>query len=263
MAAYANVRVGKLRLKGSESSAASSMSTKNKQKKRKAEPTQNDVDKVDTTKHGGWWKASYFAELTGPVAIEFFPFSYIKSCDNGTFTFGAPHNEGDEPYPEEILTAVRISDTRIALKSGYGKYLSVTSNGKVVGRSEAIGALEQWDPVFEDGKLALMSSSNQCFLTCKNDDELTATATSAGLDEFVKIRSNAERNVKKASVIEEEEDASQVELHYVKQFQCFQDKKIKVNPGDVKNLDAARKSGTLHETLLDRREKMKSDRMCK
>lgn len=39
---------------------------------------------------------------------------------------------------------------RLALKSGYGKYLGVNSEGVVVGRSDAIGSREQWEPVFQD-----------------------------------------------------------------------------------------------------------------
>lgn len=39
---------------------------------------------------------------------------------------------------------------RIALKSGYGKYLGVNAEGLVVGRSDAIGSREQWEPVFQD-----------------------------------------------------------------------------------------------------------------
>ena len=39
---------------------------------------------------------------------------------------------------------------RLAFKSGYGKYLGITSEGLVVGRSDAIGSREQWEPVFED-----------------------------------------------------------------------------------------------------------------
>lgn len=39
---------------------------------------------------------------------------------------------------------------RIALKSGYGKYLGINSDGVVVGRSDAIGSREQWEPVFQD-----------------------------------------------------------------------------------------------------------------
>lgn len=39
---------------------------------------------------------------------------------------------------------------RIALKSGYGKYLGINSEGLVVGRSDAIGSREQWEAVFQD-----------------------------------------------------------------------------------------------------------------
>lgn len=39
---------------------------------------------------------------------------------------------------------------RIALKSGYGKYLGINSDGVVMGRSDAIGSREQWEPVFQD-----------------------------------------------------------------------------------------------------------------
>lgn len=39
----------------------------------------------------------------------------------------------------------------MALKSGYGKYLSVGVDGIVTGRADAVGALEQWEPIWEDG----------------------------------------------------------------------------------------------------------------
>lgn len=38
----------------------------------------------------------------------------------------------------------------MALKSGYGKYLGVSADGTVVGRSDAISSREQWEPVFQD-----------------------------------------------------------------------------------------------------------------
>jgi protein FRG1 len=49
----------------------------------------------------------------------------MKSLDDGLFTLGAPHDEGDPPSPEEIFTAIRINDDKIAIKSGYGKYLRI------------------------------------------------------------------------------------------------------------------------------------------
>lgn len=55
----------------------------------------------------------------------------------------------------------------------------------------------------------------------------------------------------------------EVELSYVKMFQKFQDKKIKINPDGRAELKDAREHGKLHEALLDRRSKMKADRYCK
>lgn len=56
---------------------------------------------------------------------------------------------GEGPLPEEILTAIIVSETRIALKSGYGKYLGVDKDGVITGRSDAIGPLEQFEPIFQ------------------------------------------------------------------------------------------------------------------
>jgi len=56
---------------------------------------------------------------------------------------------GDEPSPEEIFTAFPINENKLTLKSGYGKYLGIDKNGVVVGRSDAVSALEQFEPVFQ------------------------------------------------------------------------------------------------------------------
>lgn len=49
-----------------------------------------------------------------------------------------------------MFTIVRVSENRIALKSGYGRYVGVNSAGELIGKSEAIGPRETWEPVFED-----------------------------------------------------------------------------------------------------------------
>ena len=55
------------------------------------------------------------------------------------FQVGDVHDKGEGPAPEEIFTASRVSDQHIALKSGYGKYLTVNKEGVLSGTSDAIG----------------------------------------------------------------------------------------------------------------------------
>ena len=72
---------------------------------------------------------------------------------------------GEGPEPQEILTAIPINaefQGKLALKSGYGKYLSITADGVVVGRSDAIGSREQWEPVFQDVSKQRESKRFQC-----------------------------------------------------------------------------------------------------
>lgn len=56
---------------------------------------------------------------------------------------------GEGPSPEEVLTAITVNENKVAFKSGYGKYLGVNKEGSVIGRSDAIGSMEQWEPVFQ------------------------------------------------------------------------------------------------------------------
>ncbi|CAF1491745.1 unnamed protein product [Rotaria sordida] len=131
---------------------------------------------------------------------------------------------GERPEQQQILTAIRISENKIALKSGFRKYLAINKNGLVISRSDAIGMREHFEPVFENGNLAL-SASNDKFIRFDDEGDLVAMDDRATEGNFIQIRSNTKR--------------------------------------DMKNLVDAKKHGSLHEALLDRREQMKTDRYCK
>lgn len=62
---------------------------------------------------------------------------------------------------------------------------------------------------------------------------------------------------------EEKGSLKDVELNYVKKFQKFEDKRIRLCTEDLEAVEKAKEEGKLHESLLDRRSKMKADRYCK
>ena len=107
-----------------------------------------------------------------------------------------------------------------------------------------------------------------CFRHVNHDGDIVAVAEDRA-DMALEIRSlkkKSEKNKERRDKMAEEErsdDLKNVELNYVKKFQKFQDKRIRLNEGDVGELTEAKAQGILHEKLLDRREKMKADRYCK
>jgi len=262
---YDNVKTGKLNLKGEKK--------KKKKKKRTHDemeagssnvpPPKTETKKDDSHKYGGWWSIDSFAQAINSVAFEVLPRSFIFCLETGYFKVGDVHDKGEGPAPEEIFTASRVGDQHIAIKSGYGKYLGVDKEGVVSGTADAIGSREQWEPVFQDGQLALLGF-NGCFLSVDEDSKIICRSRTAGDEEMIRIRSNAERNKFVDTRPEEERGTlKDAEVKYAKKFQSFEDRRWKINDGDVNDLIKARTSGNLHETLLDRREKMKSDKFCK
>ncbi|MFH4983631.1 hypothetical protein AB6A40_010340 [Gnathostoma spinigerum] len=305
---YQLARSSKLKLKGSKHKL---LFKGDKLKKKKAKSERTSQLDPDTVRHGGWWRIADECDLIGGanIAVECGNGSncYLAAMDNGRFTIGGPHIDKECPLPEEILTLIKTpDDSKISLKTGYGKYVGVDAQGALVAVSDAIGARERLIAVFQDGKTAIQTVSNNCFLCMTPDSEgyIFAVSKKAGDNEMVnllqlfpscsmsefcciskfilicmvrrilrffafiiKIRTNAEKEgpVEWRNT-EDLKPAGQCEDAYVKMYQHskvgLKGKQINIDFNDKTEIRRAQAEGNLHELLLDRRTKTKSDKYC-
>ena len=125
MADYKQVKIGRLKLKGSDET-----SRKKKHKKKKRERVEEEPTDIDGLRHGGWKKIDNFGEVRGNVALQStVKKSYIEALNTGCFTLSELRDDGENsPAPVEVFTAVPVSEKKIALKSGFGKLKSLKSS---------------------------------------------------------------------------------------------------------------------------------------
>ena len=116
MAEYKQVKIGKLNLKG----ISSHKKTKSKKRKHDRPGEKVEVQDEDTIRHGGWWAIKEYGQIRScNIALQTWKGNYIIARDNGTLVMGELH-ENNVPEVEEIFTLVKLSETKVAFKSGYG-----------------------------------------------------------------------------------------------------------------------------------------------
>ncbi|OAF65528.1 hypothetical protein A3Q56_06766 [Intoshia linei] len=244
------------------------LKSKKRKKKKIKEKIQQEikVEKVKVEKmDDDWWVIEELGQCTNGIAIYFEKFKkYVKQLDNGMLILGDETDGG--PQDVEVFTASIINE-KVTIKTGYEKYMGLmhlstqhSRTGNIEARSEAIGPREFWTPVFENNKCALLSANN-LFLSLNEDGKLMAIADKVDDDCIIKILSN---NTIKSSVANDDTKCmKQTEFNYIKKFQSFENNKYVINKESRRNLRSAKGEGKLYETLLNRREKMKSDKFCK
>ncbi|KAL3320122.1 Protein frg1 [Cichlidogyrus casuarinus] len=270
---YSQVRKRKLLLKGQTSSS------KKVKKCKKSKLTTSEVSKIaDEAKfYGGWWKVGVINDLVGKIAIQLNHYStlardggklhacYLQATDEGTMIAGPPRSKDEEPAPEEQFVCMKLSDSKISLKTGYDKYIGIEDGtNKVIAIADAIGPKETFEPIFQEDEAALMGYNNRFVSIDLDSDEIICNKETAQTPERITFRSCKPIGETGQNIPEEEIDgAISAELNYVKKFQSWQDRKLRLSKEDTKDINKAKVDGILHQCLLDRREKMKSDRYCK
>ncbi|KAG0087161.1 hypothetical protein BGZ93_000587 [Podila epicladia] len=262
---------------------------KTKKKKRKAE---NPADEEDPNANAdGWVHVKALSDLGGPIFLTFSsdpPTSLsiddkskvimrpIES-DSPSSSSSAPSLDQAEPtVVQQVFVATMIPDSdRMTLKASNGRYLSSDKFGIVSADTEAIGMQEEWTAILkpeENGGIALQSHYGK-FLSV---DEVAAERPGSSLG--FQIRADSEvigfcelfqakiqaKYRKKAKKAKEVQIATKdYEFEQSRKFQTWNHGRVVVSERDIKELDKAKKQGRFSEALLDRREKVKSDRYCK
>ncbi|CAL1540951.1 unnamed protein product [Lymnaea stagnalis] len=141
----------------------------------------------------GWWQVEKFTDIPAIVAIEIEAQTYITVLDNGALELWNHKDSVDGPTnPADIFTIIRIDTSKIAFKSVNGKYWSLQTDGRVVSIAETIGTREQFEPLFQGGKMALIGHNN-CFLSYNEDGDIVCESCTADPKMWFKLRSNAAR----------------------------------------------------------------------
>ncbi|CAH8492131.1 unnamed protein product [Schistosoma haematobium] len=214
MDSYSFVRPGKLKLKGEKKKKHHKRHHESKPKVEKTERI------LEADAHGGWWSVKEFDEVKDSIAIqvyvatdkpltadgfeaathsgqdannkEFTGACYLSATDEGLVVIGPPRKYGEPPAPEEIFTAMQVSDTKVAFKSGYGRYLGVSTKSDAIlaAIADAVGVFEQFEPIFQDGRSAMLGANN-CFLSADPiTDDIIFKSQQAKTNEMVIFRSN-------------------------------------------------------------------------
>uniref|UniRef100_A0A915BXG7 Uncharacterized protein n=1 Tax=Parascaris univalens TaxID=6257 RepID=A0A915BXG7_PARUN len=118
-------------------------------------------------------------------------------------------------------------------------------------------------------KQGMQAVSNNLFLSLKPDSEgyIHAVSRTAADNEIVNLRTDAvpEGPVDWRSA-EDKKSARECETAFVKMYQhskvITKGKQISINMDEKEAIRRAQNEGNLHELLLDRRAKMKSDKYC-
>ncbi|KAG0320329.1 hypothetical protein BGZ99_004573 [Dissophora globulifera] len=182
-----------------------------------------------------------------------------------------------------VVTMIPDSD-RLTLKAYNGRYLSSDKFGIVTADAEAIGMQEEWTAVIkqneEEGGICLQSHYGK-FLSV---DEVASTegrigskglgASTAGFQiradsETIgfcelfqaKIQAKYRKKAKKSGDVKIA--TKDYEMEQSRKFQTWNHGRVIVSEESMKGLRQAKKEGRFSEALLDRREKLKSDRYCK
>ncbi|KAG0309131.1 hypothetical protein BGZ98_005070 [Dissophora globulifera] len=182
-----------------------------------------------------------------------------------------------------VVTMIPDSD-RLTLKAYNGRYLSSDKFGIVTADAEAIGMQEEWTAVIkqdeEEGGICLQShygkflsvdevASTESRISSKGlgastaGFQIRADSETIGFCELFQAKIQAKYRKKAKKSADVKIATKDYEMEQSRKFQTWNHGRVIVSEESMKGLRQAKKEGRFSEALLDRREKLKSDRYCK
>ncbi|KAI8812850.1 FRG1-like family-domain-containing protein [Cladochytrium replicatum] len=233
----------------------------------------------------GWVLATSIEDLRGPLyIITTYPDNpSCLTCNEITFrTSFRVITTTESTSPAAVLSVSEPNDvsqvfvskpipgstTKICLTSAYQRYLSADKIGIPNCEREAIGPTEEWAVVAREDGFALQSAYDKFLAVGKDGTTARCDSEKVGSAEVFRIKCQAQfksmpKRVKTDEELEAEMEENDLELEEIKKFHSHTLGKVVTSKEGLESLRRARKDGNLHEELLDRRSKLKSDKFCK
>lgn len=269
---------GKLTFKGTEKKKHK----KKKDKKRKHHEEEEEIENPTE----GWVDVETSDDLIGPIFIITNATDSISClCSNSENTKVSLTNlvDSDPSVPTTTTTLPSIKDLKpmdvsqvfvikrvidsssYTLKSAYNRYIGSDKFGVVECEKEAVGVQEEWEVILKEDGVAFKNAYDK-FLTVDEQDGkkvVRADSDTLGFHETFRVKCQAQNKKKKKAKVAAEKSVYSQEIDNVKKYQSWGNGRLITPKQDSRDLKRAKKSGKMHEAMLDRREKLKSDSYCK
>ncbi|KAG0168597.1 hypothetical protein DFQ28_000613 [Apophysomyces sp. BC1034] len=242
-----------------------------KKKKRKSSDRDDDAAGGGVSEQG-WVRAETLDDLIGPVFITHPsdpPIGLTVDSDDRMLAYPLEAASLTEPMiVNQVFVGARLvgQPNSFTFKSCHGKYLSSDKVGVVACDREAISGAEEWRPTLTDVGYALQNTHNKFMMVDEiagGGFKLRADSEDVGFCETFTVYCQARFKRKQKKEKKEKTNTGQAELDHVKKYQSWGGGRIHMTHEDSRSLKRARQDGRFAEAMLDRREKVKSDRYCK
>ena len=226
----------------------------------------------------GWVVVSSKEDIVGPLML----------LSNATPTLsclaGDPHfrlflsptqsqnlQEVEPTQVSQVFVAKRLPDSsKVSLKSCFDRHLGTDKFGLVECDKEAVGMAHEFEIIQKEDGWAFLSNFGHYLSVqmapggtlCK-DAKLRCDSTFPGLQEtFIILGQAAQKQKRIRQASEEEVDIAQVEMEKISKFHGHAYGKIDYGQNVGVGLSKAVKEGKLNEALVEKRSKMKRDKVC-